>query len=493
MVGLVLLGLESGFWVSALYWARPEDRIPSGGILRIKDSFLDKLISGKELGVEDIESGIELYPIGYKGWEIPKIIKLTGNRFAFLWLKKGKSHRLLQVKIVELLNGRFREITTRTIPLASSKRIVSFCVGSLWPFNYFGVVTYFSLTVNKKERDFLLYLINIDKNRTIQVRFDFRDVDCFTLFAVSFTKKLVTYFVASYRPSHKRMNYLDIFEWLPWKKEFLKTFRFELTELRDFYSWVYFDGFRTWLFEGSYGGLCLRTLRGEIFEDYIVDKENPFDTVPILYKNHAIAIGGIPYSDIGALVEDVWTTNWIRRAFVYDLTKLKGEVKKVQRINSKKIEIPLSVRGFITSDDQLLARDFGYRIKEMTASEEVPGGEAANIRDGDWVTGWGVKGKGIGKWVKIEFTDESDIDELWVLPGDFSSEENWKLHNRVAEAEIELSDGKKLVAKFKDEMDIQRVQIGAKIKWLKFKIKKIYKGKEGGSTYVAEIIPIKQW
>ena len=183
----------------------------------------------------------------------------------------------------------------------------------------------------------------------------------------------------------------------------------------------------------------------------------------------------------------------MRSAFIYDLSKLKGEVGKVTEITSKEVEIPLSLRGFVDYRDQLLARDFGYRIKEMTASEEVPGGEAANIRDGDWVTGWGVKGKGIGKWVKIEFTDENDIDELWVLPGDFSSEENWKLHNRVAEAEIELSDGKKLVAKFKDEMDIQRVQIGAKIKWLKFKIKKVYKGKEGGSTYVAEIIPIKQW
>lgn len=155
-----------------------------------------------------------------------------------------------------------------------------------------------------------------------------------------------------------------------------------------------------------------------------------------------------------------------------------------------------------------IIRDFspgagGYvRILEMDASSYLP--EHKNIkyepfyaRDDKLQTAWceGVKGDGIGEWIKFEIGDfnhpEGEIINVYrvmIVNGLAASNDLYYANNRVKKIQLEFSEGQKRVLELKDGvMDYQIFVVHTKAKWVRMKIVDVYKGKKYDDTCISEV------
>lgn len=114
-----------------------------------------------------------------------------------------------------------------------------------------------------------------------------------------------------------------------------------------------------------------------------------------------------------------------------------------------------------------------------------------NVMDADVRTAWGegVKGTGIGEWVKIEFGKKIRLNELVIKPGYFKNASVWQKNNRVASVQLLFSNGRSRIFEFPDEMKTQTIELdGIETTFVKLTIREIYKGSsDQEDTLISEI------
>lgn len=119
------------------------------------------------------------------------------------------------------------------------------------------------------------------------------------------------------------------------------------------------------------------------------------------------------------------------------------------------------------------------------------------IDDGNEDTVWveGVKGPGIGEWIKmwhINWTREKKycvVNAVWIKNGYMKNKELYYANNRVKKLRIEFSEGEQKVVELKDGvLDYQKIKLGEiKTKWIKVVIIDVYKGSKYDDTCISEL------
>ncbi len=97
--------------------------------------------------------------------------------------------------------------------------------------------------------------------------------------------------------------------------------------------------------------------------------------------------------------------------------------------------------------------------------------------DGSLMTAWveGVKGPGIGEWIRFDFAREVKLHRIFIAPGYFKSRQIWLTNNRLAVAVFYFSDGTSREVRFPDQMEQQQVDIeDVRTSWVRIEIKQIY-------------------
>ncbi len=123
--------------------------------------------------------------------------------------------------------------------------------------------------------------------------------------------------------------------------------------------------------------------------------------------------------------------------------------------------------------------------------------DVSQINDGNEDTAWveGVKGSGIGEWVKMIHVDwirkkkYCMVNSVWIKNGYMKNRELYYANNRVKKIRIEFSEGEKKEIELKDGVfDYQIFKLGEiKTKWVKVVILDAYKGKKHDDTCISEL------
>ncbi len=140
-------------------------------------------------------------------------------------------------------------------------------------------------------------------------------------------------------------------------------------------------------------------------------------------------------------------------------------------------------------------------IQDISASSNLCGdGKNEYIpkkaRDLKYDTAWceGVKGSGLGEWIKFDFAESDlfgstiNIYRILIINGLAASKELYFANNRVKKLEVEFSEGEKRIIELKDGiLDYQSFVFHIKAKWVKLTILEVYKGKKYDDTCISEI------
>ncbi|HEX5734092.1 MAG TPA: protein kinase [Blastocatellia bacterium] len=105
------------------------------------------------------------------------------------------------------------------------------------------------------------------------------------------------------------------------------------------------------------------------------------------------------------------------------------------------------------------------------------GYEPEKALDGSMMTAWveGVKGPGIGEWIRFDFSKEVKLRRVFIAPGYFKSPQIWQKNNRIAAAVFYFSDGNSREFRFPDRMEEQKIEMGdVRTKWVRIEIKQVY-------------------
>ena len=111
----------------------------------------------------------------------------------------------------------------------------------------------------------------------------------------------------------------------------------------------------------------------------------------------------------------------------------------------------------------------------MRGFDYVPG----NVLDQSLTTAWveGVRGPGIGEWIRCDFDREVRLQRILITPGYFKTPQLWRQNNRLAAATFYFSDGSSRSFTFPDRMVEQRLEVGGvRTRWVRLVIDDIYAG-----------------
>lgn len=107
-------------------------------------------------------------------------------------------------------------------------------------------------------------------------------------------------------------------------------------------------------------------------------------------------------------------------------------------------------------------------------------------RDTSWVEGGG--GPGFGESIDVKLSAPAALKYIRVCPGFFKSTAIWGKNNRIAEATIVLSDGRRIPASFADVETEQFVEVGGgAVTGFRIVIDEVYYGGDNLDTCISEI------
>jgi serine/threonine protein kinase len=119
------------------------------------------------------------------------------------------------------------------------------------------------------------------------------------------------------------------------------------------------------------------------------------------------------------------------------------------------------------------------------------GYEPEKALDGSMMTAWveGVKGPGIGEWIRFDFGKEVKLRRIFIAPGYFKSPQIWQKNNRIAVAVFYFSDGKSREFRFPNQMEEQKIEVGEiRTKWVRVEIKQVYNAQsDSEDTAISQI------
>jgi hypothetical protein len=111
--------------------------------------------------------------------------------------------------------------------------------------------------------------------------------------------------------------------------------------------------------------------------------------------------------------------------------------------------------------------------------------------DGNLATAWieGVRGEGVGQWVRFDFGRAVTLKKIVVYPGYFKNESIWAKNNRLAAATFYFSNGSSQHFSFDDHMEPQTVDVGkVKTTYVKLVIDDFYPGTtDSEDTAISEL------
>lgn len=114
-----------------------------------------------------------------------------------------------------------------------------------------------------------------------------------------------------------------------------------------------------------------------------------------------------------------------------------------------------------------------------------------NLIDEDNSTAWfkGVKGDGIGEWVKFDFITPVNINQIYINNGYGKSVQLFKANNRVKQIEVTTNNpSDKEIFDLEDNLNKQSIKFTVNnISFLRITIKSIYKGDEYSDTGMSEV------
>jgi hypothetical protein len=105
--------------------------------------------------------------------------------------------------------------------------------------------------------------------------------------------------------------------------------------------------------------------------------------------------------------------------------------------------------------------------------------QPGNVLDQSLATAWseGVRGPGIGEWIRCDFNREVNLKRIIITPGYFKTPELWKQNNRLARATFYFSDGTSRGFNFPDRMVEQKLEVGGiRTRWVRMEIGDVYLG-----------------
>ena len=147
-----------------------------------------------------------------------------------------------------------------------------------------------------------------------------------------------------------------------------------------------------------------------------------------------------------------------------------------------------------TSSPKNLA-DESFNIKTSASSVRKPDSgnfyNAENAFDGKMTTAWceGAAGAGIGESLQFKFSREVQLNAVTIYGGYFKNREAWSKNNRLAQAELEFSDGTTQIVSFPNAMEAQSATFeNVKTSLVKIKILKVYPGAaDSEDTLISEV------
>ena len=110
--------------------------------------------------------------------------------------------------------------------------------------------------------------------------------------------------------------------------------------------------------------------------------------------------------------------------------------------------------------------------------------------DGSPATAWieGGEGHGVGESITLKLSAPARVSRVRLQPGYFKSPDRWSNNNRLARVRVSLSDGREMVASFRDEMREQAIAIGgAPVSSITITIEEVYVGGDELDTAISEI------
>ncbi len=116
---------------------------------------------------------------------------------------------------------------------------------------------------------------------------------------------------------------------------------------------------------------------------------------------------------------------------------------------------------------------------------------ATNLIDGDLATAWeeGVKGPGLGEWVRFEFSRPLVIARIEIANGYQKDDERFQGNPRVKTVKVEYSNGEtELIdlARYRGVPE-HRPEASETIDWVKLTIVSVYEGDEWEDTALSEV------
>ncbi|MGG1616177.1 NADase-type glycan-binding domain-containing protein [Paenibacillus sp. NRS-1781] len=182
--------------------------------------------------------------------------------------------------------------------------------------------------------------------------------------------------------------------------------------------------------------------------------------------------------------------------------KSKGELQQrdIQTGLTIKYSNPLHRVGYNVSPEQwiqtatdLMKYQKSIPAQKIVASSTLPdqaGNSYAvrNIMDGDASTAWceGVKGDGIGEWIKIDFGSVQELKGFELINGLAKSSNAFQANNRVKRMKLEFSNGQTMMV---DNDFIRNEFLDAPIhtSFVKITIEAVEKGSKYHDTCISEI------
>ena len=135
------------------------------------------------------------------------------------------------------------------------------------------------------------------------------------------------------------------------------------------------------------------------------------------------------------------------------------------------------------------------RISVTASSTRSPDGSTTydprNVVDGSPATAWdeGVKGPGVGEWIRCDFDRQVKLLSMRIAPGYFKNAQLWAHNNRLAAATLYFSDGSSRHLSLSDRMAEQSFEVGGvRTSWVRMTIDAVFAGSiDSEDTPISEI------
>lgn len=140
----------------------------------------------------------------------------------------------------------------------------------------------------------------------------------------------------------------------------------------------------------------------------------------------------------------------------------------------------------------IIEKSISLKDSKTTASSNLKEYSPNLLLDNNKKTAWveGVKGDGIGEWIKLDFKKDIEISNIAILNGYGKTVNLYYKNNRVKKVKIEFSNGEHLIKKLICDMPrIQVIKLPKFIKtnYVKLTILEVEKGTEYKDTCISDL------